>query len=591
MWRRLPPGGCPAEWAAPLPPPRPYVATSSARALYALGTLDRVGNAYGPTEDTTYSTFAVVPRGGDRVPIGRPVANTRARVLDEELQPVPAWLVGELYLAGDGLARGYAGRPELTAERFLPDPFGPAGARMYRVGDRVRRRPDGELEYLGRTDFQVKVRGFRIELGEVEAVVGRHPAVRGVAAVVRGGSSGSDDVRIVAYLEADAGVSVAEVREHARASLPEYMVPATFVVLDALPLTPNGKVDRRALPEPEPAAAPADEEPRTELERAVAAVWAEVLGAPAIGVRTSFFDLGGNSLLVVRAARLLESALGRTVRVLDFFEHATVADLARHLSGAAASASVERPGRLRQAIPVRPTGSERPLFLVHDGWGSVAYAQVLHPHFDEELPVYALPPVSSEELPLRTVEGMAARLVRMVREVQPVGPYRLAGWSFGGILAYEMAAQLIGQDQAVEFLGMIDTYHPSVVGASADLGALATQRREERLLPGHLTVDEAQEVQDRLRISLLSLRGYSPRPVPLPVHLFFARDDAGADPWRGWQALLDDVSISATPVPGTHLSMMEAPNVEALGRALSREIGRAAASRNGKYVPDENLLA
>jgi arthrofactin-type cyclic lipopeptide synthetase C len=289
-----------------------------------------------------------------------------------------------------------------------------------------------------------------------------------------------------------------------------------------------------------------------------------------------------------------------------------VADLARHLSGAAASASMDDagenrvdqpragkdgPGRVRPAIPVRTTGSERPLFLVHDGWGTVAYAQALHHHLDEELPVYALPPVSSEELPLHTVEGMATRLVRMVREVQPVGPYRLAGWSFGGILAWEMAAQLIGQDQAVEFLGMIDTYHPSVVardmGNGEDMprwilrGEGSGESDGMGLLPVHLTLtmDEAREVQDHLRTSLLSLRGYTPRPIPLPVHLFFARDDAGADPWRGWQTLLDEVSISATPVPGTHLSMMEAPNVESLGRALSREIGRATAKLK---VPPEN---
>jgi arthrofactin-type cyclic lipopeptide synthetase C len=395
------------------------------------------------------------------------------------------------------------------------------------------------------------------------------------------------------------------------------MVPAMFVVLDALPLTPNGKVDRRALPEPEhAAAAPADEAPRTELERAIAAVWAEALDVPTIGARTSFFELGGNSLLVVRAARLLESALGRSVRVMDLFEHVTVADLARHLAEAAPSASVgdagenrveePRAGKVRQAIPVRPAGSERPLFLVHDGWGSVAYAQALHHHLGEELPVYALPPVSRDELSLHTVEGMAARLVRMVREVQPVGPYRLAGWSFGGVLAWEMAAQLIGQGQAVEFLGMIDTYHPSViardlergeslpswilrgeggeesgamgpearasVAAEADTGAFDTAGPDERML----TEDEAREVQEHLRNSLLSQRGYTPPPVALPVHLFFARDDANADPWRGWQALRDEVSISATPVPGTHMSMMEAPNVESLGRALSREIGRAA---------------
>jgi thioesterase domain-containing protein len=230
------------------------------------------------------------------------------------------------------------------------------------------------------------------------------------------------------------------------------------------------------------------------------------------------------------------------------------------------------------------------LFLVHDGWGTVAYAQVLHHHLHEELPVYALPPVSAGELPLRTVEGMAARLVRMVREVQPVGPYRLAGWSFGGILAWEMAAQLTGQDHTVEFLGMIDTWHPSFAGIRAgDAGhgeslPLRIFGGEERGLL--LTVDEAREVQDHLRTSRLSLRGYAPRPVPLPVHLFFARDEAGVDPWRGWQALLDDVSIRATPVPGTHLSMMEAPNVESLGRALSREIGRATANRN--VLPEEH---
>ncbi|HEV2734936.1 MAG TPA: amino acid adenylation domain-containing protein, partial [Longimicrobiaceae bacterium] len=422
---------------------------------------------YGPTEATVLATRYEVPAdgGAGAAMLGGPLPNVRVYVLDGGGTPQPVGVPGELYVGGAGVARGYLGRPERTAERWVPDPFsGGAGTRLYRTGDRARWRADGELEYLGRLDDQVKIRGFRVELGEVEAVVGRHPAVRGVAAVVRGGSSRPDDVRIVAYLEADAGVSVAGVREHARASLPEFMVPATFVVLDALPLTPTGKVDRRALPEPEPAAAPADEEPRTELERAIAAVWAEVLGVPAVGVGTSFFELGGNSLLVVRAARLLESALGRGVRVLDLFEHVTVADLARHLSGAAASAPMggarenrveklragkDGPGLLRQAVPVRPTGSERPLFLVHDGFGSVAYVQVLHHHVDEELPVYALPAASGEELPLRTVEGMATRLVRMVREVQPVGPYRLAGWSFGGILAYEMAAQLVGQDQAV----------------------------------------------------------------------------------------------------------------------------------------------
>ncbi|HEX7240208.1 MAG TPA: amino acid adenylation domain-containing protein, partial [Longimicrobiaceae bacterium] len=213
-----------------------------AQGLYGLGTVEKVGNLYGPTEDTTYSTYSLVERGGARVYVGRPVANTRAYVLDRHLQPVPVGVVGELYLAGDGLSRGYVNRPELTAERYLPNPFEP-GARMYRVTDRVRWTASGELEYFGRTDFQVKVRGFRIELGEIEAVLGRHPSVREVVAVVW-------DQRIVAYVTGTEP-SPAELRAHAAAHLPEYMVPSAVVVLDALPLSPGGKVDRRALPAPE----------------------------------------------------------------------------------------------------------------------------------------------------------------------------------------------------------------------------------------------------------------------------------------------------------------------------------------------------
>ncbi|HEV2734864.1 MAG TPA: amino acid adenylation domain-containing protein, partial [Longimicrobiaceae bacterium] len=320
----------------------------------------RLVNAYGPTENTVVAaTGVVLPDGGDaRAPaIGRPIAGVRAYVLDLALAPVPAGVPGELCLGGRSVARGYLGRPGATAAAFVPDPFaGEAGARMYRTGDRVRWLEDGELEFLGRIDRQVKVRGFRIEPGEIEAVLARHPGVRGVAVVVRDGASGHPgDRRIVAYLEADGGVSPREARELARASLPEYMVPSAFVVLDALPLTPSGKLDRRALPAPEPSGAgeEAGAEPRTELEHAIAAVWEEVLGVPAVRTGASFFDLGGNSLLVVRAAERLEAALGRRVPVLDLFRHGTVAALARHLSGSgvgdpepAPPADESRPSRL-----------------------------------------------------------------------------------------------------------------------------------------------------------------------------------------------------------------------------------------------------
>jgi natural product biosynthesis luciferase-like monooxygenase protein/amino acid adenylation domain-containing protein/FkbM family methyltransferase len=308
-----------------------------AQALYALGTVEKVGNLYGPTEDTTYSTYSLVRRGADRVLVGRPVANTRALVLDENLRPVPVGVIGELYLSGDGLSRGYAGRPDLTAERFIPNPFGPPGSRMYRVMDRIRWRPDGELEYFGRTDFQVKVRGFRIELGEIETTLRAHPAIRDAVAVVREDAPG--DRRLVAYLVASEGMEIpatAELRAQVKEHLPEYMVPSAFVPLAALPLTPNGKVDRKALPAPD-FAEPEDASyvaPRTEAEERLAAIFAEVLGIDRVGVHDDFFELGGHSLLATRVTTRVRQSLGQELPVRALFESPTVAGLAPRFESA-----------------------------------------------------------------------------------------------------------------------------------------------------------------------------------------------------------------------------------------------------------------
>ncbi|HEV2736504.1 MAG TPA: amino acid adenylation domain-containing protein, partial [Longimicrobiaceae bacterium] len=307
---------------------------------------------YGPTEGAIICAAHRVEGGeaGGRHLLGRPLGNAPLYVLDGAGEPAPVGVPGELCIGGASVARGYLGRAGLTAERFVPDPFsGGVGPRMYRTGDRARWGADGLLEFLGRTDAQVKVRGFRIEPGEIEATLQRHPAVRGAAVVVREDRPG--DRRLVAYLRADGGVSADEVRELARASLPEYMVPAAVVVLDALPLTPTGKLDRRALPAPEAPPASGGDEPRTELERTLAGIWAEVLGVPAVGTGASFFDLGGNSLLVVRVVSRLEAALGKKVPVLDLFQHTSVAALARHLAGVEeqgtpSPADLHRPGRL-----------------------------------------------------------------------------------------------------------------------------------------------------------------------------------------------------------------------------------------------------
>ncbi|MBV9774929.1 MAG: amino acid adenylation domain-containing protein, partial [Gemmatimonadetes bacterium] len=326
-----------------------------AQSLYALGHVEHVRNLYGPTEDTTYSTFSRVERGGGGVRIGRPLANSRAYVLDGGLQPVPAGVVGELYLAGDGVARGYAGRPDLTAERFLPDPSGEPGARMYRTLDLARHRADGELEYLGRADFQVKLRGFRIELGEIESVLRAHPAVGDAVVVARDAASGvPGDRRLVAYVVAAAGEDPAgELRAHARSRLPEYMVPSAFVTLDAFPLTSSGKTDRRALPAPEGAAVErAYVAPRSETETALAGIWAEVLRVERVGVEDNFFDLGGHSLLATRMVARIQEALGVEVPLRALFETPTVAGIAERVEA-------ERAREERRESAAEPGSADR----------------------------------------------------------------------------------------------------------------------------------------------------------------------------------------------------------------------------------------
>jgi amino acid adenylation domain-containing protein len=294
-------------------------------------------NVYGPTEACIDVAWWDCRReaGGRRVPIGRPIAGKRVFLLDSALEPVPIGLPGELYTGGDGLARGYAGRPDLTAEAFVPAPCaGTPGERLYRTGDLARFRPDGVLEFLGRTDRQVKVRGLRIELGEIEALLGRHPHVREVAVVVR--EDVPDNPRLVAYCTARyEEPDAAGLASFLRQRLPEYMVPSAFVWLSAFPVTPNRKVDRAALPPPVTGQTGSgeSEEPSTGLERAIAEVWREALHVEAVGVDDNFFDLGGHSLLMIRAHARLVEALGREISIVDLFAYPSIRTLARHLAG------------------------------------------------------------------------------------------------------------------------------------------------------------------------------------------------------------------------------------------------------------------
>ncbi|WP_344978668.1 amino acid adenylation domain-containing protein, partial [Streptosporangium fragile] len=407
-----------------------------------------LGHVYGPTETTTYATHQRVREVGPAAPpIGRAMDGMRAYVLDGFLRPVPPGVPGELYLAGAGLARGYLGRPGLTAERFVACPFGGAGERMYRTGDVVRWSADGELEYLARADLQVKIRGFRIEPGEIEAALAAHPGVARVTVTVR-------DRRIVAYVVGTAPPE--ELRRFAARTLPEYMVPSAVVPLEALPLTPNGKVDRAALPEPDRPLS--GRGPRTPAEELLCRLFAQVLGLERVGADDGFFDLGGDSLGVIRLVSLAERE-GLSISPREVFARQTAEALAAGPDGGDSGPDLGA-GGLQVLLPLRVSGSRPPLFCVHPGAGlGWPYAGLLR-HLGPDQPLYALQArvLSEPDYTAPSIEAMALDYLERVREIQPRGPYRLAGWSMGGLIAHAMAVALRESGEEVALLALLDAY-------------------------------------------------------------------------------------------------------------------------------------
>ncbi|MEQ4718553.1 amino acid adenylation domain-containing protein [Nonomuraea sp. B19D2] len=435
------------------------------RRVSARGT--RVVNAYGPTESTTIATSHPVPSGwaGDAVPIGRPLDGTRVYVLDARLRPAPIGTVGELYIAGTGLARGYLGRPGRTAERFVADPFANPGGRMYRTGDLARWTFDGELEFAGRADGQVKIRGYRIEPGEVESVLEGSPDVERAVVVATSGAGGAGK-RLVAYLVLARGGALERVREDAAARLPKHLLPDRYVTLDRLPLTPHGKVDRAALPDPA-LPAPVAREPATPREKALCELFAEVLGTGAVGADAGFFDSGGDSLLAMRLTAAIESRLGIRTNIATLFEAPTPAALAVRLDRAATELD------LSPLLTLRPEGDRPPLFCVHPGRGIGWSYTALLPHLASGRPVHALqsPALGSRWTLPGSMRELAEDYLTRVRAVRPEGPYLLLGHSFGGLLAYEMAACLRESGQEVGLVASLDAF-PWPAGFTADPGAV-----------------------------------------------------------------------------------------------------------------------
>jgi thioesterase domain-containing protein/acyl carrier protein len=598
----------------------------------------RFVNGYGPTEVSVLATWEECERGEARPPIGRPLANTQAYVLDGAMRPVPPGVAGELYLGGPGLARGYVGRPELTAERFVPNPFGhEPGERLYRTGDSVRWRADGRLDFLGRVDAQVKVNGVRVEPGEVESVLRELADVK--QAHVRAWKSPSGETRLVAYVvprsstaptspcppgegrgegATHPGLNLEAVRTWLKRRLPEYMVPSAFVVLEALPLTSSGKVDGRALPAPGEArqGSRTSIPPRDELERELANVWEEVLGVTPVGVTDSFFELGGQSLLAVRLVARLRERLGRTVPLAALFEGPTIEELAARLrAGTLASVQGNR-------VTLQPEGKGTPVFWVHPVGGNVLCYAELARHLGTGRPFHALQAtgLDGSEAPLTRVEDMARRYVEQVRAVQAEGPYLLGGWSLGGTVAYAMARELRRQGQEVALLVLLDSFAPAgqpmpepdpatlLAGFAADLArsagrelslppesltglspedqlrALWTRAREAGLLPHGTGLEELRVLLEVARANLRAVAGYNPEPYEGRTLLLRARDarkGADVDATHGWSQLAAS-GLTVEDIPGDHHGVLRAPHVRELAERLTRWLAEVERAESGR---------
>ena len=569
----------------------------------------RLINAYGPTETTiTATAFDITPSLRERstlqrIPIGRPLANREIYILNKHGNVVPVGVPGELYIGGDCLARGYLNRADLTAENFIPNPFsGEPGTRLYKTGDLTRYLSDGNIEFLGRVDHQVKIRGFRVELEEIEAVLRQHPALRETVVLARETAPG--EKQLVAYVVAqgESPLTAGDLRAFLKDKLPDYLMPAVFVPLDALPLLPNGKIDRRALPKPgqtrsEPGRAFVA--PRNDLELQLTSLWEEVLGIRSIGVTDNFFELGGHSLAAVRLFALIEKRLGKKVPLATVFQGPTVEHLAEILHQHA-----KAPPR-SSLVAIQPGGNRRPFFLIHPAGGHVfPYVHLAH-YLGSDQPSYGLQARGLEEgqEPHSRIEDMAGYYIEALRAVQPEGPYLLGGWSMGGVVALEMAQQFRAQRQRVALLALLDTRITTAdeeladedfdarllldfvryFGLSLDLrDSLARLPKHELLervlehakraglMPSDIEVSHAQPFIELCKADFRATQNYALHRYPGRITLFKAGQELAATSsdstlgWSQWAAAGVEVHV----VPGNHATMVYRPHVEVLAEKL-----------------------
>ncbi|MEG4939661.1 amino acid adenylation domain-containing protein [Microcoleus sp. F4-D5] len=598
-------------------------------------------NGYGPTENTTFTCcFAIAPDSQitNSVPIGRPIANTQVYILDRHLQPVPIGVPGELYAGGAGLARGYLNRPDLTAERFILNPFTnqenglenaenplsvssllpssffllPSSNRLYKTGDLARYLSDGNIEYLGRTDNQVKIRGFRIEVGEIEAVLAGHPDIAQVAIAVQLDASGNKCLAAYAVSRPGQILAAGTLRSFLQERLPDYMIPAGFVFLDALPLNPNGKVDRRALATQKWQSSDAAPNqtiavaPRDQLEIQLTEIWEQVLGINSMGIRDNFFEVGGHSLLAARLLAEIEKVFDKKLPLSAIFQSPTVEQLADILrepewSSPSPSMVVIQPG----------TGSYKPpLFCIHVLGRGLEFYRPLMNYIDRSQPVLGLSTqIMDEKLaPPNRVEELAAYYIKEMQTFQPHGPYFLLGVSFGGTVAFEMARQLHDLGEKVALLGLLDTYGPATFKNLSQIKKSQGMMKILRLTPGVFInkaksnlngkIEDLTDIQRRILCKLYraigrplpiylenfshaelnnhALRHYVAGVYPGRASIFKAVESAaasGADRELGWGEVVKG-GIEVYDIPSDHLGMLKEPHVQILGEKLQAAVDR-----------------
>ena len=597
---------------------------NSVRAVLRSRPPQRLLNGYGPTENTTFTCchqIQDVPENAIDVPIGRPISNTQVYILDSFLNPVPVGVPGQLYAGGDGLADGYWNRPELTAEKFVPNPFvdaettvGRHSALLYRTGDLARYLPNGDIQFLGRIDEQVKIRGFRIELGEIESIVRTHPAIRECAVTVSGGSSNK---RLVAYFvpKKDRKPTASELRAFIKKTLPDYMVPAAFVSLDALPLSPNGKLDRKSLPEPGSALSQADgyEHPRDDVESRLAHIWEDVLDTRPVGIRDKFFDLGGHSLMAVRLISRIEQEFSRKVRVATIFHSPTIEELAQIIRDDRRESSPKS-----SIVEIQANGERPPLFLVHGAGGGMFWGYAnLSRHLGTSQPIYAFRSRGLDGLDeFSSIEEMAAQYVADLRRVQPNGPYYLGGYCFGGVVAYEMARQVVNGGEKIALLALLNCAPPNsrytriawtpiwglrffknlfywagyvrqlTPPQRREFGRWKWHRLKQRFRGGSQKSNAHVDVGDLVDLSsfapeerkvweehIRALLKYQPRPYEGKVHLFRSPGHSmlcSFAPDYGWSEFAKGGGVATSIVSGAHEKILEEPCVAAVAAALEK---------------------